>query len=68
MDSRVRLQSGAIRSVAGMIATAINKWKDWMFWVEVQSAFANSPETDEFRAETELWDSTVADGFHDEDW
>jgi hypothetical protein len=34
-----------------------------MFWTEVQQAFAASPESEDLRAERELWESTVADGF-----
>ena len=36
--------------------------EDRMFWDEVQSAFAAVPESDELRAERELWEGTVQDG------
>ena len=36
--------------------------EDRMFWDEVHSALAALPESDELRAERELWECTVGDG------
>ena len=41
----------------------LRDWDDRTFWTEVQHAFAASQESDELRAEKELWDSTLSDGF-----
>ena len=49
---------------AQIVEEALRDWEDRMFWAEVQQAFVN-PQPDEFRAERELWDRTVSDGFAD---
>ena len=41
----------------------LRDWDDRTFWTEVRHAFAASQESDELRAEKELWDSTLSDGF-----
>ena len=47
---------------AQIVEEALRHWEDTMFWAEVQSAFADAPESDEPRAERELWECTVRDG------
>jgi predicted transcriptional regulator len=46
---------------AQIVEEALRHWEDRMFWDEVQAAFA-APESDELRAERELWECTVGDG------
>ncbi len=50
------------KSKAQILEEALRDLEDRMFWSEVQQAFAASPESDDLRAERELWDSTVSDG------
>ncbi|HEY4361744.1 MAG TPA: ribbon-helix-helix protein, CopG family [Bryobacteraceae bacterium] len=47
---------------AQIVEEALRQWEDKMFWMEVQQAFASTPESPELRAERELWDRTVSDG------
>jgi len=49
------------KSKAQIVEEALRDWEDRMFWDQVQQAFA-APESHELRAETDLWDRTVADG------
>lgn len=46
---------------AQIVEDALREWEDRVFWKEVQDAFASNP--GECKAETELWESTVGDGF-----
>lgn len=52
------------KSKAQIIQEALHNLEDRIFWAEVQSAFANG--SGEMAAETELWESTVPDGFENE--
>lgn len=46
---------------AQIVEEALRVWEDKMFWGAVQQAFAANPR--ECESETELWESTVGDGF-----
>lgn len=47
---------------AQIVEEALRDWEDRMFWTAVQHAFIAAPETEELRAERELWECTVPDG------
>jgi predicted transcriptional regulator len=51
------------KSKAQIVEEALRDLEDRLFWTDVRQAFAAGPESEELRAETELWESTVADGF-----
>lgn len=51
------------KSKAQIVEEALRDLEDRLFWTEVRQAFAAGPESEELRAETEVWESTVADGF-----
>lgn len=55
------------KSKAQVVEEALRDWEDRMFWADVQHAFAAGPETEELRAERELWECTVLDGLADGD-
>lgn len=54
-------------SKAQVIEEALRRLEELEFWNSVQAAF-DSGETDESRAERELWDSTVSDGLAGGRW
>ena len=65
-DANAMLTELAVRTgkpKAQIVEEALRHWEDKIFWAEVQSAFSSSP--DELRPETELWEGTVGDGFHE---
>ncbi len=52
---------------ASVVEQALEVLEERIYWEEVQQAFA-SGESEQMRAERELWDSTANDGLAGERW
>lgn len=62
-----RLSGKLSQAKAQVIEEALQLLEERIFWSEVQDAFSRG-ESEEMRAERELWDSTSNDGLAGERW
>ncbi len=65
MQTVTALAAKTGKSKAQIVEEALRNLEDRVFWTEVQQSFASGPESDALRAETELWASSVPDGFRE---